>query len=127
MCCLMKNFYTLLFCLASALLNAQITISATDMPGVNDTLRYSTGATTGLNATTIASNTGINYTWDFSALTPTDQLLQSFKASTATPYFLYFAGMIGYKRADSVVLGPLTQKNVWDFYKNTASKSQHVY
>ena len=122
MCCLMKNFYTLLFCLASALLNAQITISATDMPGVNDTLRYSTGATTGLNATTIASNTGINYTWDFSALTPTDQLLQSFKASTATPYFLYFAGMIGYKRADSVVLGPLTQKNVWDFYKNTASK-----
>ena len=122
----MKNLCLLIFCFLSALLNAQtaITITSADMPVVNDTVRYSTGATSGLNATTIAANTGANYVWNFSALTPTDQLLESYKSSTATPYFLYFAGMIGYKRADSVVLGPLTQKNVWDFYKNTTTPAE---
>ncbi len=99
-----------------------ITINSSDMPVVGDTLRYSTAGTTGLNASTISTNTGANYTWNFSNLVPTDQLLQSFKSSSATPYLLYFAGMVGYKRADSISLGPITQKNVWDFYKTVATK-----
>ncbi len=120
----MKNFYLIVICLLSLFANGQtpITILSSDMPVVNDTIRYSTAATTGLNAAAIAASTGANFTWNYSALVPTSQLLESFKSSLSTPYALYFAGMVGYKRADSINLGPVTQKNVWDFYKNTSTK-----
>ena len=120
----MKKVYLILICLLAKISEAQtpITINSSDMPAVNDTLRYSTAATTGLNANTISTNTGANYTWNYNGLTATSQLLESFKSSLSTPYALYFSGMVGYKRADSIVLGPVTQKNVWDFYRNTATK-----
>ena len=120
----MKQF--LLLCLLQIVLllptHAQISINNTDMPVVNDTLRYSTAATNSFTPANLATSTGANYTWNYGFLTPPSQLLESFKSSTSTPYLLYFAGMVGYKRADSISLGPLVQKNVWDFYKTTTAK-----
>lgn len=120
----MSKYFTLLCLLFASGIYAQtpITVTSTDMPVVNDTLRYSTADTTGLKPGIINAATGPNYTWNYGALVPVDQFLQSFKSSASTPYFLYFSGMVGYKRADSISLGPLTQKNVWDFYKTTATK-----
>ncbi|MBL0342968.1 MAG: hypothetical protein IPP71_20120 [Bacteroidetes bacterium] len=48
----------------SALLTAkaQITAISSDMPVANDTLRFSNASTTGINAGSIATNTGANYT-----------------------------------------------------------------
>jgi PKD repeat protein len=117
----MKKFYFLILCSIPGFLMAQITITSNDMPANGDTVRYSSSATTGLNPAAIVTGTGANFTWNYNTLVPTAQLLESFKSSLTTPYLAYFAGMIGYKRADSINLGPLTMKNVWDFYKNTST------
>ena len=114
-----KSFLMSLMCLLISWANSQtpITINSSDMPVVNDTLRYS-------SANTIIgyASTGANYTWNFANLTSTSQTLQNFKSSFSTPYSLYFTGMVGYKRADSINLVLITMKNVWDFYRNTSSK-----
>jgi hypothetical protein len=65
--------------------NAQITITANDLPAVNDEIRYSVGSgSINLNAT------GEDLTWDFSKLKATNQELIKFSAPLQTPYLLQF-------------------------------------
>lgn len=66
-------------------LQAQISILASDMPAVNDELRYSIGSGS-LNLNQI----GANQTWDFSRLKANNQELIKYSAPLQTPYILQF-------------------------------------
>ncbi|MFY8107846.1 MAG: T9SS type A sorting domain-containing protein [Bacteroidia bacterium] len=83
----MRKFILLIsFCLIGYVqMNAQITITANDLPAVNDEIRYSVGSgSINLNAT------GADLTWDFSKLKATNQELIKFSAPLQTPYLLQF-------------------------------------
>ncbi len=95
---------------------AQITINNTHMPVSGDTLRFSNANSTNINT----SQTGINQTWDFSALTAASQGVNAYKTYLQTPYIFYsqFAGSIGLKTNDTISLGIVTISNVHTFYRN---------
>jgi len=61
---------------------AQITVTSTDMPSVGDTVRTSIA----LNPEVFDfTQTGENYSWDFSGLNPVNQRVDTFLAVTSTP------------------------------------------
>src|SRR5579872_4876509 len=95
----------ILFFLALLLIHvsfAQITITASDMPVVNDTLRYSTaiGPTSGINV----YDSGTNKTWVYDTLKPIVQTLDTYKlaATVNIAFVLTDPTAYGYKVADSV-------------------------
>lgn len=125
----MKNNYTLLFFLLVFQLQAQITISDTDMPTPGDTVRKSIAAN--INAVDV-SQTGANYTWDFSSLLPISQVVDTFLNPAATPlaYQVYFNNIFFYPNYRATVAHPVNAPNlaaflqldqVVDFYKNSTS------
>ncbi len=95
---------------------APINLTSANFPGGNDTLRYSTVLPTSVIN---YSQTGTNYAWDFSALSPISQGLRSYKSSLLTPYAFFFLGFneYGEKIADTLGAGPLTLTNYYNFYK----------
>jgi hypothetical protein len=118
--------------------SAQITITTTDMPVVNDTIRYSTTLNIqGQDPT----QTGANHTWDYSALTSNTQRLDTFFAVTSTPtaYQFFFNNSILYAshKANYALRGqditfppivpiPISFTEVFNFVKNSASKYENV-
>jgi len=83
----MKKFILLVSMCFCGLIDiyAQITITANDLPAVNDEIRFSIGTgSINLNAT------GADLTWDFSRLKATNQELIKFSAPLQTPYLLQF-------------------------------------
>ncbi|MGL5888481.1 MAG: hypothetical protein ACRC3B_01270, partial [Bacteroidia bacterium] len=80
----MKKLF-LLFCLFIFCCNgnAQITITQSDMPTANDTIRYCNADPT---AAFTPTATGANYTWNFQNLTETSQGLYEYVNSISTPY-----------------------------------------
>ncbi len=95
---------------------AQISILNSDMPKVNDTLRYST-STSVFNYT--AADT--NYNWNFSSIKINNQDIQKYYAPTTTPYILqFFSASYGIPESD-LALGPLggAASNVYSFYRAT--------
>lgn len=105
----------LLFCTG---LNAQspITLSNANMPGNNDTLRYTNANPASLGNYT---QTGTNYSWNFSNLISLSEGVRSFKSSLQTPYAFYFLALneYGEKIADTLGAGPLTITKYYNFYK----------
>lgn len=105
-------------------LKAQIVITSTNMPVVNDTARYSNAS---LSSVGDYTTTGANYTWDFSMLDSTGQQLRRFQPSTATPYaFYFFPPKYGEKIMDSIPIPPQTGfsiKNIYSFYKKVGTSS----
>ncbi len=121
---MIKNFTTLLLLMIfSLVVNAQITIINTDLPGNGDTLRYSN---VGFDGTidSIYSQTGANMTWDFSYLEADGQDLEEYKPSLQTPYagFFFGANRYGKLEADSIGFGQFQFEDVYRFYKNTSTK-----
>jgi hypothetical protein len=118
------SFYCI--CAATAL-NAQINITASDMPVVGDTLRYSGSLpTVSLNL----SNTGANIAWDYSTLTPTYQAVDTYKLAAAAGYS---GGGIpptayGYKVADTLRFtgAPAYATNVYTFFNIKSGPSRYV-
>ena len=121
--------------LASALflsvyqLSAQITITKTDMPNVNDNILISVNTSlSGFHA----DSTGTNYTWDWSRLIPDSQRYVKFELPSATPYgtpfsFLSTYGVRNYTPDQfpwSLLGSPPT--NVYDFYKNSTADYKMV-
>ena len=99
---------------------SQITITNADMPNTGDTIRYST--TLDINDYTL---TDTAYNWDFSTLTPTGQGINEYKSALAiNPAYVLSFGFFAYglKLADSLGAGPIMFRNVFNFYKKTASK-----
>jgi hypothetical protein len=118
----MKKVFTIMLVLMAIKLNAQITITASNMPSIGDTIRYTTASTGLFNFV----KTGANYNWDYSTLGITSQTLDKYQALTSTPYStLAFTGMpigaIGVKIADSIGQGQAAFKNIYNFYEKRTS------
>lgn len=118
----MKNLSLLICLFVGYVSQAQIQISQANMPSINDTIRYSVSSSTSTNFT----QTGANYTWNYSTLNRTSQDLYRFQALSSTPYStLAFTGMpfgaIGYKIADSVGTGQIAFKNIYNFYEKKST------
>lgn len=98
--------------------SAQITITSTDMPVVNDTLRFS------ITTTTIdVSGTGSDHTWNYSGLLAEHQDIQHYYSPLTTPYVLQFGFNSTYGIAENNFgLGGIggVASNVFGFYKNSA-------
>lgn len=115
------NMRIIAFALAalfSGMVHSQITITQTSMPSANDTLRYSTVATAGMNLN--IQQKGASQAWDYSKLVANGQDIYRYASANSTPYLLYFFNQIGLKTADSLGAGPVMLKNIYSFYtKNT--------
>ncbi len=118
---------TLLFCLSliCGISFAQITLSNSNMPGANDTLRYSNAALSTIGNYT---QTGTNYTWNYSTLIPVSQGVRSYKIAFSTPYAFFFLGFneYGEKVNDTINLGVVTLTDVYNFYKKSTSPNAYL-
>lgn len=103
---------------------AQITITSSEMPSANDTIRYSIVQTApGVDFKT----TGANKTWDYTALKASSQDIYEFKNSSSTPYIFNFGlGAIGVKMADSLGTGQIGLKDIYNFFKKSSSKWEAI-
>jgi hypothetical protein len=125
----MKKIFTPICLLISSLSFAQISILNTDIPRVNDTIRYSE-TTVGITAAQ-AAKTGVDTIWDFSKLKAVTQDIEKFYAPSNTPYVLQFgilnAATYGIKDdalnalAGFGGLSGITIENVYGFYKNSST------
>ncbi len=102
------------FCFVYA--QSPITLSNSNMPSNNDTLRYSNANISSVGNYT---QTGTNFNWNFSSLVPTSQGRRDYKSSFSTPYAFFFLGIneYGEKVADTLGAGPLTITNYYNYYK----------
>ena len=125
----MKTIFTSIYLLISSLSFAQISILSSDIPRVNDTMRYSE-TTVGITAAQ-AAKTGVDTIWDFTNLKPVTQDIEKFYAPTATPYVLQF-GLLNaatYGLKDDALnalagfgsVSGIKIENVYGFYKNTSA------
>lgn len=98
----------------------QITVSNSLMPGIGDTLRYTSATiTSGLSFT----DTGASQNWDYSQLTPQMQVFEEYKRASSVniAYALFGLSAIGLKVQDSLGMGTFKMKNIYDFFKNSSS------
>ncbi len=123
----MKKLYFVLGILSISFINAQspITLSNSNMPGNGDTLRYSNAQ---LNSIGNYTQTGTNFTWNFSGLVRTSQGRRDYKLSALTPYAFFFLGFneFGEKVADTLGAGPLTITNFYNYYKKQTSPAIYL-
>ena len=124
----MKNYSLLIaLCCLTLLLPAQtpITLGNTNMPSNGDTLRYTNVM---LNSLGNYTQTGTNYSWNFSTVVPASEGLRSFRSAFLTPYALFFLSLneYGEKVQDSISLGPLLVTNYYDFYKKSTSPNAFI-
>jgi len=121
---MMRNLMIILLAYCSAILsvNAQIVIDNNDMPFAGDTVRMSFAVNT---ANFDFSQTGPNSTWDFRALMPATQLLDTFKTVSETPVFFwpsFFASSNLALRLDNGELLPgLVLDDAYQFYHRSTS------
>jgi len=87
---MMKQLNSIVFLIGIILAlnaNAQITIEKSDMPSPGNMIRTSTG----LNVDFINyQETGEDYVWDFSQLTPISQSVDTFVGMSDVPFYIYF-------------------------------------
>jgi len=118
-------------------INAQITIDQADLPAANDTFRVSIGDILQVNIDPVP--TGVNFTWDFSMLTPTSQNVDSFidESAPGSTYALIFIDLgLNPNRANQAargsVFGGLPQipggniGDIYNFYYKNASQYKQV-
>ena len=129
-----KHLLLAIACLSFRQINAQITITNTDMPSANDTFRLSTT----VDSWSIdPSLTGANYNWDFSFLTYNSQNVDTCVSVTSTPflYQFYFNNSLIYPqwKADYALpgqgfslMGTLTVSEVFDYYKKASTAFENV-
>jgi len=118
-------------------LKSQITITSSDMPNVNDTIRYSvTNNIQGQNP----ELTGSNYTWDYSMLASNSQRVDTFFSVTSTPpaYQYYFNNSFQFPahKSNFAVKGndilpaipflPIAITDVLNFIKKTSTTYENV-
>ncbi|MEI6021462.1 MAG: T9SS type A sorting domain-containing protein [Bacteroidota bacterium] len=116
----MKKIYALFFVIQVSMSWAQtaITLNNSNMPGANDTMRYTNVQPASIGNYT---QTGANFNWDFSNVVSTTSARRDFKSALNTPYAFYFLslGEYGEKIADTLVggTGTITITNYYNFYK----------
>lgn len=97
-----------------------IVLGNSNMPGSNDTLRYTNVA---INSVGNYTQTGANYSWNFSNVVSTSEGVRSFKNALQTPYALFFLALneYGEKIADTLGAGPILITKYWNYYKKQTS------
>lgn len=103
-----------------------ITLTNNNMPGSGDTLRYTNAQLASVGNYT---QTGANFSWNFSSLVSTTEGVRSFKSTFQIPeYVVFFFGPneYGEKIADTIGAGPLTITNYYNYYKKQTSPSAFV-
>ncbi len=124
----MKLPATLCFALfISATLSGQIIIQQSDMPGPGDTIRRSNTLNLGYID---VEDTGPDHAWDFSALSPLLQAVDTFVAVDETPfmYQLFFfltANMARMEPGFDLIPG-FQVTDAYTFYRNTSSSYREV-
>ena len=126
----MKIITLLFLVLLPTALTAQITVTDSDMPNVNDTFRISVGDSLLI---TNVDTTGTNFTWDYSFLQPDTQNVDTFLGFFDWP-LIYKAvfGPLGNnstyavtrESADSV--GGLIIEDIYDFFKNSGTQYEYT-
>lgn len=124
----MKRNYLLLsglFSFFSLFSQSPISLSNSNMPSSGDTLRYSNARLSSVGSYT---QTGTNFSWNFSTLDPSSQGVRQFKAGLQTPYAFYFYNFneYGEKIADTVGVGAFSFTDYYNFYKKQTSPSAFV-
>ncbi|MCX6232839.1 MAG: T9SS type A sorting domain-containing protein [Bacteroidetes bacterium] len=119
----MKKIYILLITILSiySFTYAQITITTADMPATGNKINKSTALTTGTVDYTL---TGTNYTWNFSALVPVSQSVDTFVTVLSTPIFYYPSYITSANQAlkqPNISLGVAQMSNVFNFYNNASA------
>lgn len=133
----MKIFlpFSVLFFMCAIPATSQITITQADMPQAGDTLRLSMSSdSAGLPTPAL---TGAGITWNYSALVPISQQLDTFLSVSSTPftYQLYFNDVALYPKYKSTVaqaganlppLGAITITKMINYYKDEAANYESV-
>ncbi len=108
---------------------AQITITANDIPASGDTLRSSAADIT----TTIdLATTGANSVWDFSFLSPTSQTIDTYKSALSVSPLLALSlnGAYGIRTDVSALTGglslPVSITDFYQFYQKRTNPSKYV-
>ncbi|MGZ3901021.1 MAG: T9SS type A sorting domain-containing protein [Bacteroidia bacterium] len=111
--------------LVFAAAQSPITLGNSNMPSSGDTLRYSNAK---LNSIGNYTQTGVNFTWNFSTLIPSGQGIRDFKAAFQTPYAFFFIGFneYGEKIADTVGQNPFYFTNYYNFYKKQSAPNAYI-
>lgn len=104
--------------LASFLACAQIVITGSDMPSVNDTVRYSTSTT---DVNDLLNTTGEDVSWDFSSLVPDWQDMASFRSvlSINPIYLVSFLGSSFGQHDANLDFTAATATDVYRFYSKS--------
>lgn len=99
---------------------AQIQITNADLPSVNDTIRYSTSATSVSN---LINDTGANKVWNASNLIPNYQDIAQFKSAlnASFGYALSFNGSSYGTPAPDLNFLLISATNVYEFYTKNAT------
>jgi hypothetical protein len=97
-----------------------ISLTFSNFPTNGDTLRYSVAQ---LSASINYTQTGANFTWNYSTLVANSQGVRAYKLGLLTNYAFFFTGLneYGEKIADTLGAGPLTITNYYNFYKKQTS------
>jgi hypothetical protein len=124
----MKSIYLSVLSVLSFLLGfgqSPVSLTNSNMPSSGDTLRYSNAKLSSIGNYT---QTGTNYTWNFSSLVPSSQGTRDYKAAFQTPYAFFFIGFneYGEKIADTVGQNPFYFTNFYNFYKKQTSPNAYV-
>jgi hypothetical protein len=113
--------------LIAIILSAQITITQDDMPSSGDTIRTSNSVNFGMIN---FEETGEDFTWDFSMLTPFSQDVDTFVNVSQTPwlYQLMFltSANLAQKGMEFDQLPGYQVSDYYDFYKNSSSGYKFV-
>lgn len=115
----MKKIILLFVLFYSLQSSAQITIKASDMPTVGDTLRYSIGQ---MDANFLSNykKSGSNQVWNFSSIKSLQQDVEENLSASQTPYS--FPGTIAKKLADTLKLGDAVFTDVFEFYDSSSTE-----
>jgi hypothetical protein len=102
----MKKLFPILCFLLLFQAHAQITIDRNDMPNIGDTIRRSmVYSVNSLNYT----NTGANFTWDFSSLSRTGQNVSSFLSPSVTPSIYQLVFNLPFDPNKATICSPQTE------------------
>ena len=119
----------LIFFVSITTSQAQISITASDVPVSGDTLRFSDADPT---STIDLNTTGANVNWDFSSLAPISQTIDSYKSALSVSPLLAFsyASAYGIRTDISGLTGgislPIPVTDIYFFYQKRTSPGRYV-
>jgi len=117
-----KLHFIFVLVILPSFLFSQITINQGDMPEDGDTIRTSSSVDIGLIN---FEETGNNFTWDFSALVPFSQTIDTFVSVQETPWLyqlvFFLSSNLARKLTEFDQYPGFTVTDTYEYYKNSSS------